>query len=251
MEEILSESSSSSSSSSSSGTKTTSAPSGSKKVVIRTHSPVVYYYPSMLIAFYAAMNAPLAFDATSKGNANLFLACFFFNTLVVLFDFSTYRSVFITLGMSVLGLTLWNLDVLPGLFDWAKDLHFQMNGQALYAFGFFLLAMMIGDFVWAHLNRWVFAANEVKHIRFLVGEASMPGRGLSFRRKITDIFEYFLGFGAGTILLRVGKRSIRLNNVIRAQSKIAEIERFIRTTGVYSDDGDVFDDFGDDFDDDF
>lgn len=115
----------------------------------------------------------------------------------------------------------------------------------------FLLAMMIGDAIWAHLNRWVFAANEVKHIRFLVGEASMPGRGLSFRRKITDIFEYILGFGAGTILLRVGKRSIRLNNVIRAQSKIAAIERFIRTTGIYNDDGDVFDDFDDDFDDDF
>ena len=218
-----------------------------KKVVILTHSPVVYYYPSMIYAFIMGAQS----QALSDNNAEWFLLMFFFNTLVVLFDFSTYRSVFITLGLSVIGLLLWNLQVLDTIFGWAEGINLQMNSQAFYAFGFFLLFMLIGDYIWAHLNRWVFGANEVKHVKFLVGEASIPGRGLSMRRKITDIFEYILGFGAGTVILSIGRRRVRLRNVIRAQSKISEIEKFIRTAGVYNDDADVFgDDFDDDFDDD-
>jgi hypothetical protein len=219
-----------------------------KRVTVRTHSPVIYYYPSIIAAFYFAVMTP----AGEMGSADLFLSIFFFNTMVVLFDFSSYRSAFITVALGLVGMLLNHYEMLSSVFTFLKGVDMKMNNEAFYGFGIFMSVLWVGDYIWAHLNRWVFSANEVKHVRFLDSEFSMPGRGLAIRRKIVDVFEYLLGFGAGTILIRVGRRTIPLRNVIRAQRKIAAIETFIRTSGVYADDSDVFgDDIDGDLDDDF
>lgn len=229
---------------------TSSAKKRAQRITVRTHSPVVYYYPSIIAAFYYALTTP----SGQAVSADIFLSIFFFNTLIVLFDFSSYRSAFIIIGLGLVGSLLWNFELLGSIFTFLKDVEMQMNNQAFYGFGIFMALLWIGDYIWAHLNRWVFSANEVKHVRFLDSEFSMPGRGLAIRRKIVDVFEYVLGFGAGTVLIRVGRRTIPLRNVMFAQRKIEKIESFIRTFGVYSDDADVFgdegamdEDFGDDF----
>ncbi|HAA53993.1 MAG TPA: hypothetical protein DCE42_04525, partial [Myxococcales bacterium] len=86
-----------------------------------------------------------------------------------------------------------------------------------------------------------------KHIQAFAGHtANFPGRGLRFQVRTVDVFERLL-LGAGTVLLLVGKRKIKLKNVIFAHRKVKQLEKFVRTTGVFADDDDVFDE---DFDDD-
>jgi len=206
-------------------------------VTIYSHSPVVYFYPSTIAAFVFGF---MSEADPAAHNGGLFLSLFFFNMLIVLFDFSSYRSAFITLVLSVVGLLMWNLGGFERLFSFVAHIDIRVNNHGFFAFGYFLLLMQLGDFVWAHLNRWTFSANEIKHSRVLEGEESFPGRGVALNRKITDIFEYALGLGAGTVEISTGKRTISLENVLRAQSKIAKIESFIRSAGTYSDDADVF-----------
>ncbi len=206
-------------------------------VTIYSHSPVVYFYPSTIAAFVFAFMSGIE---PAANNGGVFLSLFFFNMLIVLFDFSSYRSVFITLALSVVGLLLWHFGGFEKLFGLIDKIDIRVNRHGFFAFGFFLLLMQLGDFVWAHLNRWVFSANEIKHVRVLEGEESFPGRGVALKREITDIFEYALGFGAGTVVIATGKRKIRLNHVLGAQGKINKIDSFIRSSGMYSDDADVF-----------
>jgi hypothetical protein len=206
-------------------------------VTIYSHSPVVYFYPSTIAAFIFGLMSGIE---PTANNGGLFLSLFFFNMLIILFDFSSYRSAFITLALSVVGLLLWHFGGFEKIFVFMDKIDIRINRHGFFAFGIFLLLMQLGDFVWAHLNRWIFSANEIKHVRVLEGEESFPGRGVTLRREISDIFEYILGFGAGTVLLSTGKKTIRLNNVLGAQSKIVKIESFIRSSGIYSDDADVF-----------
>ena len=206
-------------------------------VTIYSHSPVVYFYPSTIAAFLFAFMSGIE---PAANNGGIFLSLFFFNMLVILFDFNSYRSVFITLALSVVGLLLWHFGGFEKIFNFIDKVDIRINRHGFFAFGVFLLLMQLGDFVWAHLNRWIFSANEIKHIRVFEGEESFPGRGVSLRRDISDIFEYMLGFGAGAVVITSGKRSIRLNNVLGAQGKIVKIESFIRSAGIYTDDADVF-----------
>ena len=217
-----------------------------KKVVIRTHSSVIFFYPVMLFAAYKSLFP----GNMEEGNAGAFLALLFFNMLIVLFDFGTVRSVFIVTLLSLIGVVLWNFELLQVVLVFFQEgADFRMNQSTYVAFTTFFVLMLIGDWIWAHVNRWEFSANQVKHIRFLQNADNSPGRGLAIRFRINDIFEYILGLGAGTVYLRMGRRRIRLENVLRANTKVTEIERFIRSVGHYDDQGDVFDD--EDFDDGF
>ena len=217
-----------------------------RKVVIRTHSQVIFYYPTMLLAFFYGASSDNAPDAS---NAGLFLSVLAFNTFVIHFDFSSYRAALLVATLGAIGVLLWHFEILGGIFVFLENIDFRINNHAFTAIGAIFLFMILCDLLWAQLNRWEFSANEVKHVRFLQGSVSFPGRGLALRRKIKDLFEYVLGFGAGDVILRVGKKSVRLDNVLVAQRKVQKIESFIRSAGVYNDDIDVFD--GDDGDDDF
>ena len=216
-----------------------------RKVTVNSHSQVIYYYPTMIAALimgFQSVNEP------ASSNAGWFLGLLAFNTFIVHFDFSSYRAALMVTAFSTVGILLWHFELLASIFGFLKEIDFRINNHAFMAIGLTFLFMIICDLIWSHLNRWEFSANEVKHIRFLRGSVSLPGRGLALRREINDLFEYILGAGAGQVVIRVGKSKVRLSNVLRAQSKVTRIETFVRSTGVYSDEMDVFDDDdGDDF----
>jgi hypothetical protein len=150
----------------------------------------------------------------------------------------------------VVGLALWSFNLLAHISPLLSVVDLQMNSHAYAMFAVFFGLLIVGDFIWSHLNRWEFSANEVKHVQAFAGHsANFPGRGLRFQVRTIDVFERLL-MGAGTIVLRVGKSKVRIHNVILAHSRVKELEKFVRTTGVFSDEDDVFDEDDDDDDDD-
>lgn len=218
-----------------------------KKIIVRSHTKVIYYFPTILAALVCGFHA--APDG-SHSWAGAFLTLFFLNTVVVLFDFNSLRTLFLTLVSAVIGLVVWHFGWLSSIFSSLAMLDVKMNHHTYYTFAVFFGLLLIGDFVWSHLNRWEFSANEVKHIQAFAGHtANFPGRGLRFQVRTVDVFERLI-LGAGTLVLLVGKKRIKLHNVILAHHKVKELEKFIRSTGVFSDDEDVFIDDDDDDDDD-
>lgn len=214
-----------------------------KKITIRSHSKAIYYYPTVLLALTFALLVP---ENGTGIWGNVFLPLFFCNTIVVLFDFSSLRTLFLSLVAMVVGLALWSFDLLSYISPILSVLHLEMNSHVYFMFAFFFGLLIIGDFIWSHLNRWEFSANEVKHIQAFAGHsANYPGRGLRFQVRTVDVFERLL-LGAGTIVLRVGKSKVRIQNVIFAHKQVRDLERFVRTTGVFDDGDDVFDDEDDD-----
>jgi len=214
-----------------------------KKIVVRSHSKAIYYYPTILLALICAWRVPI------DGHAiwgNIFLPVFFCNTVVVMFDFNSLRTLFSALTAMVIGFAVWNLGLTPFLSQKLSLVHVEMNTHFYWAFAAFFGLLLIADMVWAHLNRWEFSANEVKHIQAFAGHtANFPGRGLRFQVKTVDVFERVL-LGAGTLILSIGKKRVRIQNVVLVNRQVRELERFVRTSGVFADDDDVF--MGDDDD---
>ncbi len=216
-----------------------------RKIVVRSHTPVIYYYPSILMALLCG----LMVSADGSGVwAGLFLTTFFANTVVVLFDFNSLRTLFLGLVTAVLGLLIWHFGLGWLISESLSLLHVRMNSHAFFTFAGFFGFLILCDFVWAHLNRWEFSANEVKHIQTFAGHSTnYPGRALNFRVLTTDVFERLI-LGAGTMVLLIGKKRVRLQNVILAHHKVKELEKFVRSTGVFADDADVFGEDGEDGD---
>ena len=214
-----------------------------KKITVRSHTKVIYYVPTVLAAIFFGLQAPNG----SSGWSSAFLSIFFLNTVVVLFDFNSLRTLFLTLVFSLIGLTIWHFGWVGFLSSSLAQVNPTMNSHAYFVYAAFFGMLILGDVIWSHLNRWEFSANEVKRIQAFAGHtANFPGRGLRFQVRTVDVFERLL-LGAGTVLLLVGKRKIKLKNVIFAHRKVKQLEKFVRTTGVFADDDDVFEE---DFDDD-
>ncbi len=217
-----------------------------KRLAVRSHSQVIYFFPTLLAAAVSMFMAP---SSGAAGSANLFLAVFFGNLLFVLFDFNSLRTLIATLFLLVGGFAAYSFGLMTPLTDRLGLLDATMNTHAFALFALFLGALVLGDYVWSHLNRWEFSANEVKHIQAFRGHtANYPGRGLRFQVRTKDVFERLL-LGAGTIVLLVGRKKVLIPNVIFAHRKVRKLESFIRTTGVFTDEDDVFDDDLEDEDD--
>lgn len=219
-----------------------------RKITVRSHTQAIYFYPTMFVAFLAGIYSTAS---TAGFWGSLFLPVFFANLLVVMFSFNSLRTLLASMAVVLTGFVLWNTGLVPGLTASLAKINPQMNTHFYLATAIFLLVVIISDFIWAHLNRWEFSANEIKHIQAFAGHtANFPGKNLRFQVRTVDVFERLL-LGAGTLVLLIGKRKVRIPNVVMARLKIHQLERFIRSTGVFGDNEDVFegDADGDDEDD--
>jgi hypothetical protein len=216
-----------------------------RKVVVRSHSKAIYFYPTLLVALLCGFRLP----ADGSGAwGNLFLTVFLANLLVVMFEFNSLKVLLLSLTGLVLGLAVFSFGMIPWISEHLAQVHHSMNRQGYFLYAGFFGALIFGDVVWAHLNRWEFAANDVKHIQVFTGRtANFPGRGLRFQVHTVDVWERLL-LGAGTLLLSLGGKKVEIQNVPLVRGKVQELEKFVRSAGVFNDAEDVFDGFEDEED---
>jgi hypothetical protein len=208
-----------------------------RKVVVRSHSKAIYFYPTLIVALLGAWRMP------ADGNGvwgNLFIVVFLANLLVVLFEFGSLKVLLLGLSGLVLGLTVFSFGFLPLVSEQLSRVHYSMNRQGYFVHAWFFGLLILGDFVWAHLNRWEFSANDVKHVQVFTGKtANYPGRGLRFQVHTVDVLERLL-LGSGTLVLSLGPKRVEVENVPFVRGKVRELEKFVRSAGVYLDSDDVF-----------
>ena len=208
-----------------------------RKVVVRSHSKAIYFYPTLLVALVGGWRASA--DG-SDAWGNLFLFVFLANLLVVLFEFGSLKVLLLSLVGLVLGLTVFSFGFLPLVEEQLARIHYSMNRQGYLAYAWFFGGLIAGDFIWAHLNRWEFSANDVKHVQVFTGKtANYPGRGLRFQLHTVDVIERLL-LGAGTLVLSLGPKRVEVGNVPFVRRKVRELEKFVRSAGVFLDSEDVF-----------
>ena len=216
-----------------------------RRVTVRSHTKVIYLFPSAFFALLAAWRSPVE---GSEAWGNPFMALFLANLLIVLFEFDSIRMLFLGLVGLVVGLAAWVFGLAPMFNEALGSIHVVLNAQALGFLGVFFLLLILGDMLWAHLNRWEFEANNIRHVQLFAGQTeNFPGRSLRYQIATVDVLERLL-LGSGTLLLSLGSKKVRLQNVPFIRRKVRDLEKFVRTAGVYNDTGDAFDQ-PDDFED--
>ena len=209
-----------------------------KPVKLWTWPKIIFLYPSMFAAIFAAIAMKVWPDLATTWGV-VFQIVFFVNAIVMAFDFPRTASLnLLLLAVAViLGGVLINLHVAefwPALKGWTQWLVPVANTQFYVLFaGTLALVYFLVLIVDFRFDYWLVYPNEIVHRRGLLGNVSRyPAPGLEMQKEITDIFEYFL-FSSGRLLIQPSKGpAIVLDTVFRVNDKVDRIQRLLDAISV-------------------
>ena len=203
---------------------------GPLRVIVRPLPKVIFFYLTWVASLVCGLVATLASgDAAPEGPLGLvWTGIFFFNLLVISFDFNEERSLVLFLGVIVAVLGLLYFGVLGSVGAWLVALRPAMN--ATFYWLVFSCFSVIYLFVWIHsrFDYWEFRPNEVVH-RFGIFPKMkrFSTEDLRLDKEVPDVLERFL-LGAGRLILTTPheKHPLVIQHVLgigRIDDQIAEI----------------------------
>jgi len=194
------------------------------RIIVRPLPKIVFFY----LTWLASAGCALWPDDSSATLAQIWVGVFFFNTLVISFDFNEERSLIFVLGVIALALGLLYFGVLGSVSAWFAGIKPVMN-RTFYSvmFGGFSL---IYFFVWINtrFNYWEFRPNEVVHrLGVFPKMKRYSTEDMRWDKTVPDMLEKLL-LGTGTIIITTPheRQPIVLEHVMRISSiddRIADI----------------------------
>ncbi len=189
-----------------------------ERVLIRSYPKTIFFYPTALTASLCAL-ASAAGAVADQTLGFLFCAVFFFNLVVVSFEFRKHTPVVLLLVLLVLVLGGVLLHERFAFLSLAKSAYSKLNLAAnthFYigvAISFFALYLFIA--IDSRFDYWEVRGNEILHHTGLLGDCERyPATSLRVRKEIVDIFEYALLLSGRLILYPSGRdQAIVLENV--------------------------------------
>lgn len=191
-----------------------------ERIIIRPYPKAIFFYPTAIVALVCALLA-----TTGKVEAHtlgfVFMCVFFFNLVIMAFEFTRYVSVAVVLSILVFVLLGVQLNEKLHLIDALKRLYGVMSFQAnpAFYFGIFgcFVLMFLGIVFDTRFDYWELRGNEVLHHHGFLGDVErFPAPSLKLKKEITDVFEYLLLFSGRLIIYPSGSdRAIVLENVPR------------------------------------
>ncbi|MBC8328434.1 MAG: hypothetical protein H8E31_06765 [Planctomycetes bacterium] len=200
------------------------------RIVVRPLPKVVFFYLTWIASLVCAIVASLGSgDAPPPGPLGLiWTGAFFFNVLVISFDFNEERSLVAVLALIVAFLALLYFGVLGSVGAWFSALRPVMNATFywLVFVGFSLLYLI----VWlnSRFDYWEFRPNEVVHRFGLFPKMKrLSTEDLRLDKEVPDVLERLL-LGSGRLILTSPqeRHPIVIEHVIRIgriDDQIAEI----------------------------
>ncbi len=198
------------------------------RVVIYSYPKAVYLYPLFVLSVIFGLLR--VFDLVSPSTLGfIWVTVFFFNVLVISFEFTRMVSVALVLFALVLFLTgvLLNqhyqiVAKLAGAFD---RIHMEANAQFYFGIAIAFFIAFIGIYIDTRWDYWEVRSNEVLHHHGFLGDVErFPAPNLKINKEITDVFEYLLLMSGRLVLYPAGStRAIVLDNVPR----INRVEKLI------------------------
>ena len=197
---------------------------GALRVIVRPLPKIVFFYLTWILSAVFGL-----WPATPDSTIGLiWMGAFFFNTLVISFDFNEERSLLMVLGGAATLLGLLYFGVLGSVSHWFIELSPTMDRTFYWMmFGGFSAVFF---FVWLNtrFNYWEFRPNEVVHRYGIFPKMKRYStEDMRWDKTIPDMLERLL-MGTGTIILTTPheRHPIILNHVPRIGSiddQIADI----------------------------
>lgn len=200
------------------------------RVIVRPLPKVVFFYLTWIMSLLCALVVGVASGESGPpvwvGQA--WITVFFFNVLVISFDFSEERSLIAVLTIFALGILLLYLDVLGPLSNAFMSMHPTMNGTFYWmVFGAFSTIYGL-VFLNTRVNYWVVRPNEVIHRYGIFPKMKRYSTDdMRVDKTVPDMLERLL-LGTGQLVLTTPheRHPIVLDNVMRIgtiDNRIADI----------------------------
>lgn len=210
------------------------APADELRVIVRPLPKVVFFYLTWIASFAIAL-----WPGELGGTAGLiWMAVFFFNTLVISFDFDEVRSVAFLLGGIATFFALLAFGWLGFVTSILEDLNPVMN-RTFYWLMFGLFSLLYA-FVWlrTRFDYWEFMPNEVRH-RYGVFQKikRYSTDSLRWDKSVPDMLERML-LASGRIVLTTPHEThpviiehvVRIGSVDDQIANILGVRRVVSTT---------------------
>ena len=203
------------------------------EVVIRSYPKTILLYPMALVSliatvilffnllFYSIVN-PMLYQQILSTVAFVWMLIFFFNLLLVTFDFGKTVVIGLIFLLIIIILGIAVIFLLYGFIPWINPaiLNLQINLNATLAF--FLIFLVAIFIAWLRAQFYYFKVtpNEIIYKKGILGDVERYGTSnVMFHKEIVDIFEYLiLKSGRLTFTIPGRKTSIVLDTVPRINS---------------------------------
>ena len=194
----------------------------SLSVIVRPLPKVVFFYLTWLVSLVCAMLTPDAFTGM------IWMGAFFFNLLVISFDFNEERSIIAVLAIVVTTLALLYFDALGSLSAWFGSLQPVMSSTFYWMIFLGFTAVFFTVWLRTRFDYWEFRPNEVIHRYGVFPKMKRYStEDLRWDKTIPDILERIM-LGTGSIVLTTPheKHPVVLEHVMRIgklDDRIADI----------------------------
>lgn len=205
----------------------------SERIIIRTYPKIAVMAFDMMILslIFAIISSAVASENVLKALGITFLLAYFFLTLIVAFEFTEWKFLAIVMLIVILVLLYVLLSVMGYIPSGSLSTVYDMVNPTLSRdayLGIAILSLIALIFMWfrTRFNYWIIEPNQVIRRTGLFGKyIRYPTRNVRVSVSISDILEYWLFFGSGTIVLEfpLEHKTFVLTMVPRAK----EIERRI------------------------
>ncbi|MGQ4892770.1 MAG: hypothetical protein ACP6IP_09835 [Candidatus Njordarchaeia archaeon] len=205
------------------------------KVIVRSYPKA---YALFLTGIVALIFAPVqgvlgSIEAISKGLGFVFMIVFFFNVLIVAFDFSegkTYGFIAFIIIMILLYIILAQSGIIPENLGkgFINSLDITLSAQAYAGIALSIFIMMFIAWLNTRFNYWIIESNQITRKRGLFGKVERYSTaGVRYEIEIDDVFEYLI-FKAGSLTLyfptkKIAEKIPMVPNIKKVEEKIAMV----------------------------
>jgi len=205
------------------------------RLVIRSYPKAITLLPTALLAliFGIVELFPGAFNAVGRALGLFFMFIFFFNILVIAFDFTeakTYGFIGLIIILILAYIVLAQAEIIPadvgsGLI---KSLDIRLTAQAYLGLALSIFFMMLIAWLSTRWKYWIVESNQITKKEGLFGRVErFSTAGVRYDIRIDDVFEYII-FKAGSIVFyfptkKIAEKIPMVLNVRKVERRLAEI----------------------------
>ncbi len=210
------------------------------KVYIRSYPKAISLFLTAIISLiFGIVEALINVEPVQRALGFVFIIFFFFNVLIIAFDFSegkTYGFIALIVIIFLIYIILAQSGILPEDIGsgFISSLDIRLSPQAYYGIAFSVFFMMFLAWLNTRFNYWVVESNQITRKRGLLGKVERYSTaGVRYEIEIDDVFEYLL-FKAGSLVLyfptkKIAEKIPMVPNVKEIEKKLAKVLGRIET----------------------
>ncbi len=206
-----------------------------ERVIVRSYPKAISFFATAIISLILAP-IELVFGAlpgVSRALGFIFIIVFFFNILIVAFDFTegkTYGFIGLIIILILLYIILAQTGIIPENLgkNFISSLDIELSAQAYAAIAISIFFMLFLAWLNTRFNYWIIESNQITKKEGLFGKVErFSTAGVRYEVEITDVFEYLI-FKAGTLTLyfptkKIAEKIHVVPNIRKIEEKIAKV----------------------------